>query len=263
MRNIVLAAMIAVGASSILYLLATALGLPSEVAKGLAGIPAFAIQKVYEFLEAWSAKRALAETGLSSMMSVKDFSMHPLSVFLLSTVMMWGVIHFIGGLMGVSIGIADDVSEARILDSQPKLFAQLIVFTSLPLKIIAAAHIGNWIGTRSRRYGLAIAIGAIALGSIASWSFSILMMSDEMFKVVAGDTRTGGTVLTQFFLLLPDMAIFIIFGAIGFWHGQRRKLAYYLAFIMKILPEETRQTIVEMAREEALRALRPTMQATS
>ena len=79
MRNIVLALIIAVGACALLYLLATVLGFPAEVAKGAAGLPAFSIQKVYEFLETSSAKHALETTGLSPTMSVKEFSIHPLS----------------------------------------------------------------------------------------------------------------------------------------------------------------------------------------
>ena len=49
MRNIVLALIIAVGAGAFLYLLATVLGFPAEIANGAAGLPAFSIQKVYEF----------------------------------------------------------------------------------------------------------------------------------------------------------------------------------------------------------------------
>jgi hypothetical protein len=65
MRNIVLALIIAVGAGALLYLLATVLGFPAEVAKGAAGLPAFSIQKVYEFLEASSAKRLLKRPVLA------------------------------------------------------------------------------------------------------------------------------------------------------------------------------------------------------
>jgi hypothetical protein len=82
MRNIVLALIIAVGACALLYLLATVLGFPAEVAKGAAGLPAFSIQKVYEFLETSSAKQALETAGLGPTMSVKEFSIHPISAFL-------------------------------------------------------------------------------------------------------------------------------------------------------------------------------------
>jgi hypothetical protein len=64
MRNIILAVIIAVGAGAILYLLATVLGLP-DAAKGVAGLPAFAIQKVYELLEARSESTLLKRPVLA------------------------------------------------------------------------------------------------------------------------------------------------------------------------------------------------------
>ncbi|MGA7486801.1 MAG: hypothetical protein WBW74_07675 [Xanthobacteraceae bacterium] len=257
MRNIILAVMIAVGASAIVYLLATVLGFPTEVAKGAAGLPAFAIQKVYEFLETRSAKRSLAKAGLKPTMSVNEFSIHPLSAFLFSFIMWSGVFFFSGSLMGMCVAMAGAISKIDIEETQPKLFAYLIIFTALPLRIIAAAYIGCWIGTRSRRYVLAILIGAIALGSGATFLLSFLfLMNDDKFKVVA----EGRAALAQFIQIVPDIAIYIISAALGFWYGQRQKPAYYLGFIMKILPQQTRQTIVEMAQDEALRARRPAPQ---
>jgi hypothetical protein len=159
MRNIILAVIIAVGAGAILYLLVTALGFPAEIAKGVAGLPAFAIQKVYEFLEASSAKHALETTGLGPTMSVKDFSIHPLSAFLFSLIAWTGVVLFTGMLMGMAVGAgmaagATQSTEEFKLDY--KLFAPLVTFTSFPVRIIAAIYIGCWIGTRSRSYVLAI-----------------------------------------------------------------------------------------------------------
>ena len=133
MRNIVLALIIAVGAGALLYLLATVLGFPAEVAKGAAGLPAFSIQKVYEFLEASSAKHALETTGLGPTMSVKDFSIHPLSAFLFSLIAWTGVFLFTGMLMGMAVGLAQGVQDIKLDD---KLLPPLIIFTSYPLSLL-------------------------------------------------------------------------------------------------------------------------------
>ena len=84
--------------------------------------------------------------------------------------------------MGVCVGMAAGVSNINIEESQRKLFAELIVFTAIPLRVIAAAYIGRWIGTCSRRYVLVIVIGAIALGSIAGFLVSLLMLSEEVSR---------------------------------------------------------------------------------
>jgi hypothetical protein len=257
MRNIVLALIIAVGACALLYLLATVLGFPAEVAKGAAGLPAFSIQKVYEFLEASSAKQALETAGLGPTMSVKEFSIHPISAFLFSLIAWTGVFLFTGMLMGMAVGLAQGVEDIKLDD---KLLPPLIIFTSYPLRVIAAIYIGCWIGTRSRSYVLAIVACSIALGTGLGFLFSLVTLSSDQIKAFFGEELTT---LERFTTLLPDMVIYIISAALGFWYGQRQKPIYYLGFIMKILRPETRQTIVEMVQDEAKRARQPAVQAAS
>src|SRR5271165_1422742 len=113
MRNVIAALAISIGASVILYSAATALGLPSEVAKGLAGLPAFATKNVYEFLEASSARRNLAEVGSESIASLDQFSIRPLFVFFLASVMFSGAMIVSGALMGGLFGIAYAVADRQ------------------------------------------------------------------------------------------------------------------------------------------------------
>ena len=85
------------------------------------------------------------------------------------------------------------------------------------------------------------------------------MMRNYEFKKLFEDS----TLLAQYITILPQTVIFVISGALGFWYGQRQKLAYYLTFIMRMLPQELRQMIVEMAKDEAMRAHPPSMPAAS
>jgi len=251
MRNIVLAIAIALAASATIYLLATGLseatGLNflAEVAKGAAGLPALSVQQIYGALEKRSATRALTQANFDSILSAKDFSLHPLAVFLLSFVAMWGVVHFTGALMSALVGLSGVTPGTAV-------FASLVGLTSIPLKIIAAAYIGRWIGTRAQRYGFAVAFGAIGLGCIVSFLAGVLMLGSDL------ENMLGRTALSAFLSILPDFVIYVIAGVLGVWHGQRQRFARHLAFIMKVIPEGTRQVIVEMARDEAIRARQPT-----
>src|SRR5262252_1154160 len=233
------------------------LSFPAEVAKGAAGLPALSIQKVYEFLETSSAKHALETTGLGPTMSVKEFSIHPISAFLFSLIAWTGVFLFTGMLMGMAVGLAQGEEDIKLDD---KLLPPLIIFTSYPLRVIAAIYIGCWIGTRSRSYVLAIVACSIALGTGLGFLFSLVTLSSDQIKAFFGEELTT---LERFTTLLPDMVIYIISAALGFWYGQRQKPIYYLGFIMKILRPETRQTIVEMVQDEAKRARQPAVQAAS
>lgn len=91
--------------------------------------------------------------------------------------------------------------------------------------------------------------GGIVFGSHAFLLWGQLMASGYDFNILSED-RT----LSQHIAFLPQIVIFVISAISGFWYGQRQKLAYYLTFIMRMLPQKLRQTIVEMARDEAKRA---------
>ena len=257
MRNSILALMITVLAGAVLYLAGTELGyllsFPADWAKGLAGLPLGGIKSVYEFLEANSAKRASAKTGLSPTTQI-EYSIHPIAAFLLSLITWAGVILFTGGLMGALVGIASAIGGIDIAKS--KAFAALTVFTSLPLRVVAAAYLGSWIGTRSRSYVFVMLVAGIVLGQSGAFLLSNWMLGDELNKMI-GDQP----LLERYLTILPDIVIFVLCGAFGYWYGHRRKPTHYLTFIMRLLPEETRQTIVAMAREEAMRARPPALPA--
>jgi hypothetical protein len=253
----ILSLTIAFGASALMYFIGAALGsllatvlpgFPTDIAKGLAAVPLGGIKSIYELLETGSAKREFAKTGLSSAIHMNEFSIHPVSAFFLCFITWFGVILFTNFLMGTLLGFAAGVSKVKMEDLQ-RWFVPLVIYTSLPLRIIAAAHLGSWIGTRSRRYVIGILIGGIVFGSHAFLLWGQLMASGYDFNMLSED-RT----LSQHIAFLPHTVIFVISAIPGFWYGQRQKLAYYLTFIMRMLPQELRQTIVEMARDEAKRA---------
>ncbi|MBR0851576.1 hypothetical protein JQ543_27790 [Bradyrhizobium diazoefficiens] len=253
MRNIILAATITLCAAVILFFVGAGLGsllsslLPGDLAqlpKGLAGIPLGGTKGIYEALEAHSAKRAFAKTKPGQSVHLDEFSIHPLTAFLLCLISWWGVILFTGALMGVIIGVVTDDS---ILSSNPLL----PTLTAFPLRLVAAVYLGCWFGTRSRRYGFGILIGGFILGYSAAFLLSVWMIGNDGFTKLSGENLTT---LQRYVELLPDMAIFVVAGVLGCWYGQRQKPAYHLAFVLRMLPQKVGQLIVEMARDEAMRA---------
>ena len=45
--------------------------------------------------------------------------------------------------------------------------------------------------------------------------------------------------------------IVIVPGLIGYWRGKRQSLSKYLYYLLSVLPPQTRDTVVELAFEEA------------
>jgi hypothetical protein len=45
--------------------------------------------------------------------------------------------------------------------------------------------------------------------------------------------------------------IIVVPGLIGYWRGQRQRLSKYLDYLLSVLPQQTRDTVVDLAFEEA------------
>jgi len=85
MRNIILAVTISLTASAVLYLLATAVGLPADLAKGMAGLAAFATKDLHEFLETRTAKFTFLEVDYKSVPKLQDFSIRTSSMLVMAS----------------------------------------------------------------------------------------------------------------------------------------------------------------------------------
>jgi len=263
MLNVILALTIPIGTGLILFFAMTMLGFSSDDFKTVIGAfaPLLSVTPIYTLLQQRRAKGALATFNFDSAISKKEFSINPLAAFLFSFIMWIGVTTITDSLVGLFVGLAAENSgNTDLFDKQQALVRWLIVFNSMPLRVIAATYIGCWIGTRSRPYALIIVIGAILIGTILKFLVSDLFLTEEQLKVIPKSATPLGLFIVN---TAPDMLFYMICAALGFWYGQRRRLKYYLSFIMDMLPEETRQTIVEMAHDEATKTPAPGQIATA
>jgi hypothetical protein len=278
MRNLVFAVAITFGASALLFLVATVVGLPAEAAKGVAGVPALAIKSIYDFLETQSAKRNLAHA--KSLVSFEEFAMHPLSLFILAVILYMGILAVTTFLTGFLVAFAVP-RNSEFARSQPVSLLNVISVTALPLNVIGIGYVGRWIGYRSRPLrGLAVAIATVVIGGSASLllSFTTVLiehkltfindiLTDQVLETFTGGTNTITLKMFVYYFIGSTWAksimfLYIISIALGVWWGLRRQLARYLVFILKVLPQETREAIVEIARDEALRISTPGREGT-
>jgi hypothetical protein len=264
MLNVIFSLAIPIGIGLILFFVMKMLDYSNDDFKTVMGAfgPLLSVTPIYTILQQRSAKSVITKFGFGEKIGENEFSLHPVAAFLFTLITWIGILLATGAMIGAFIDWAEEASEnpIDIAKSYPKLYGSLIIFNGMPLRVIAAAYIGCWIGTRSRRYVLAIIIGAIALASVIGFLVGMKLLSEDMIKEVS-ENRTP---LKQFISqIVPDMVFYMICAALGFWYGQRQRFKYYLAFIMNTVPRDTRQTIVEMAHDEAVKARRTAIPASS
>ena len=71
------------------------------------------------------------------------------------------------------------------------------------------------------------------LGSIACLFSMSLVFNQDSLKLLSDYDTTS----KRYESLVPDLAVYLLFAALGFWFGQRQKLAYNMGFILKYFPK--------------------------
>ena len=148
---------------------------------------------------------------------------------------------FIAGLVGAITG-ADELLGLGTLAS---------IFTgSFVLYLL-----GDWLGARCDRYGVAVLFGIVVLGVIVVRVFDSLVLDAAEFEALYDAEKSGRVLLAMtltgigFFSVLAT-----VFGLIGFYRGRDGRMARYLHHLLRKLPRDTQGTIVALAYEEAQKA---------
>ena len=120
----------------------------------------------------------------------------------------------------------------------------LILSTNWPVMIFCAYLLGRWIGTRCSRRGIIAVL--LAIGSTA------IMLTYDLLSPDEDELEPSEMVLD-----LLRFPFLIGAGLIGYWRGQKYRLSRYLHYLMKVLPLETRDTVIQLAFEEAQKVASP------
>jgi hypothetical protein len=264
MKYLALAILTAFVLGIIIYV-ATAAFLPAEFARGLAVLPLAGFNHIADALEQRDAKQNLTNAGPPIVPSLAGFAISwPLLVVygtLTIFAIIQGAIWLAGAIIGVTIAAAN-IYETRpdldVLNVGLNLGMALIV---LPLNLLGGYLVGRWIGIRSMRNGVAIVLVSVALASVlyALWHHYLNRLSwpgplpSSVTPSVPLSLSAGIPLAWEVSRLFRNLVVFSISGLVGCWRGQKMKLSRYMQYLLSILPNDSRNAVVELAFDEALR----------
>ena len=249
LKNLVLAILPASIIGLIIFFLAK--GIDPLLAVGLGFIPLTVFNKISDALERRDGMRSLA-TGQPTMIRFAGFAISwpillvygALLLFAITQVSA-GIAGFIAAAIAVAAAGPPDawVSKATAVNS---LRGLLIV---VPLMLIGGYLVGRWIGMRSTRYGIAVILMSAAVASIltALFDYFFLPFLTSENVILAGQPSAALRVIANFVILSLS-------GLVGYWRGQGLKLSRYMQYLLSVLPNDSRDVVVELAFEEARRA---------
>jgi len=154
--------------------------------------------------------------------------------------MVLGVMLFASGVGGlVAMGHASSMQETLQI-------AALVAFV-----IVAPAvfFIGRWIGRRVTRLGIPVIIAAAIVARTLATYIDYQVLPHDVNNAI-----TPFDVASAYGPLLNILTGSLVLGGIalvGYWRGTRQRLSCYLAYLLRAVPPQTRDAIVDLAYDEA------------
>ena len=213
-------------------------------AGALAGTVITAFPKVAEFLEQQASRKRLAAGRRKPVYDFRGFQIAWPLMVVYGTVVLSFLFQAVSMIAGIVLGsvISFEVENA------PKLAIAAGVLT-IVMMIFAAYFVGRWIGARTSRLGIVTMLLIAPLTAAIGVGTDVLFLPDEWYRGYNASERLA------FFGILMRIAkisfLIVVPGLIGYWRGQRQRLSKYLDYLLSVLPPQTRDTVVELAFEEA------------
>jgi len=218
--------------------------LPAATALGSPPIAAFT--KMAELLERREGKKALIAGKKTPVYDFHGFHIAwPLMgiygslVLLVVSFLADSLVGVVAGAMAIASGIAAEHLD-EYLASEPVVVLALCMdfLISIPIAYV----VGSWIGTRCSQRGVLAVLLTIVLSFVIGLVVGALVAPTEM------QAKWSDVNLVVSLVEFPVMTLVCL---IGYWRGRRHQTSKYLHYLLGILPTETRETVVELACDEA------------
>lgn len=256
MKYLVGALAIAVAMAIAIYTAASFVVSDPDTALGIAALPFVGCVHYAEMLEQRHVRMSLWPDRPTAVPTLHGYVISPIVMLAYGTVIVLAVAEFASGLTGILAGgmsalLTEGKSLQELAPKLPLVIGLLALLVAVPIQLLGGYVVGKWIGARCARNGLIVMLGSAAAGAVLLRGIDYLISPPEHFKALFGQEKSAGVLLLA---AIGPFAVFSIGGLIGYWRGRRRKLSSYLHYLLSVLPNDTRNLIVDLAFEEAQRA---------
>jgi hypothetical protein len=204
--------------------------------------PILALPAVAEFLERKTARRSLVG-GIRT--PIRDFRDFQIAWPLIAAYGLFVLIalDFVSSTAIVTVSAALASDGAELFDDEFFKRTLLLALTiQLPVMMLGAYFVARWIGARCSSRGL----------------FTVLLTLVLLAAVISGDNELL-TPVERYHpgylrLNLIQLALTLLSGLVGYWRGRKGRWSKYLRYLFGVVPPATRDTIAELAFEEAQKA---------
>jgi len=233
---------ISLGASVILFaVLNLAFHMDAHGAAGIAGLPFIAAHHPCEMLERTQARKNIALEPTKSIYTFDGFSISWKLMVAYGVMILFGVMQ-LSSLIGLGLITLLFGADASTVDPRT------ILAIALPINLTGSYCLGRWIGTRCSRYGIGVVLLVAVIGVSVTKIVDFAVLSPADFQAAYDQSKGFVTFLAHVF---GGFWVFSLTGLIGYAVGRRSRLSKYFRYLLSVLPKDTRETLVNLAYEEA------------
>jgi hypothetical protein len=231
MKNIALSVLIVLVFGAVLVATLSMFEVTKEAAKPIVGGFPLAIPAVHQLLQKSGSRLSLSATK-RGVVSLQGYTMPVVMLALYGFLILLSTSEIMGFLTGFA-GAAAGVTAGNAL---------YINLLAIIPQMIVAYFVGRWIGVRSKSKGL-FATLAVA------FSVPFIDLAGAVLLSITGKHTMG-----EFLIMLLISAIkYAVPAVFGYWRGRVIQLSRYLAYLLRALPQESRDALVNLASDEAKR----------
>jgi hypothetical protein len=224
-----------------------------DEAKAVGGFIIATFPTIHQFLEQQNGRRNLAAGRRSAVYDFRGFQI-PWQLMVLYGAIIVAVVFVLGhGIVGFIVGFhngyfkevyKEDPPKIRLDDFLPQVFTYLVW-------IVGSYLVGRWVGTRCARKGLVAMLLMGPLGWAIFMGSNAILMGPSTWWTSLMTPSWESAVRFLLGAFAEKMCIFWGAGLFGYWRGHRQRLSRYLHYLLRVLPSDTRDTVVDLAFEEA------------
>lgn len=242
MKTMLLAFLICVIAAVLTFFLLDLVGVSNEISKMLSVAVLGAFPKLRESLEAHYKEKD--PTSLNpEVVALSKYSIHPGLSILYTTIVGFSTALLAGALaVIVHISAGAEIVGGNVMSS----VAVISLFTLMPVLYLA----GRWIGRRCFRYTFLAAVATGVLVRTLGTAFDAFIVSAEDYKQIFDEAKSIEWFSIQ---ILFGSLLFSVVLLVGAYMGRRQRLTHYFTYLLTRLTPASRNALVEIAYEEAMR----------
>lgn len=237
MKNLIIAFFIVLLGAVITFAILSVFEIQKEIAGTASGIFFGGISYVHQILDKRSLKPNLSALP-TSIVTLDKFGLAPVIMATYGVLILFAVGN-VGGVLGAVVAATLNLDKSQIGPSI-MLFSGIFV-------LYCAYVVGHWIGSRCRTHGILVTLVVVLCFRILATTVDINLLSNEDFLSVYGEQISFSFLLQQIF-----SGILIIGGTalIGYWVGRKKRMSRYLSYLLRFIPNETRNDLLQLAYEE-------------